>query len=217
MVWAGHRISGPERAPLTLDGSYTPTFREVSMSDQSIPASVVYKEIPGFPGYRVGSDGSVWSCWKRKSLGRRRGIGRFLSEEWFPLKPYVDNVGRPSVVLGAGMARRTMRICRLVLLAFVGPCPEGMEACHDDGNPANNHPGNLRWDTERNNQRDRRRHGTVYEGERQHLAKLTCENVREIRRRRTNGESAPSLAKAFGVSLCTMCRVINGETWKHVK
>jgi hypothetical protein len=34
-----------------------------------------------------------------------------------------------------------------VLEAFVGPRPEGMEACHNNGNPAANRLENLRWDT----------------------------------------------------------------------
>lgn len=27
--------------------------------------TVEYRDIEGFPGYRIGSDGTVWSCWKR--------------------------------------------------------------------------------------------------------------------------------------------------------
>lgn len=48
---------------------------------------------------------------------------------------------------------------RLVLEAFVGPCPSGCEGCHYDGNPANNIVSNLRWDTTKNNCLDKRRHG----------------------------------------------------------
>lgn len=48
---------------------------------------------------------------------------------------------------------------RLVLMAFVGPCPEGMVTCHNDGDPANNHLTNLRWDTVSENARDVVRHG----------------------------------------------------------
>jgi len=47
----------------------------------------------------------------------------------------------------------------MVLEAFVGPCPEGMECCHRDGNPANNHVGNLYWGTRSENLYDAVRHG----------------------------------------------------------
>lgn len=47
-----------------------------------------------------------------------------------------------------------------MLTAFVGPCPDGMEGCHNDGDPHNNRLDNLRWDTRANNARDAIRHGT---------------------------------------------------------
>jgi len=47
---------------------------------------------------------------------------------------------------------------RLVLEAFIGPCPEGLEACHEDGNPANNNLSNLRYDTHQANSFDRVQH-----------------------------------------------------------
>jgi hypothetical protein len=47
---------------------------------------------------------------------------------------------------------------RLVLEAFIGPCPPGMEACHyPDPSRQNNHVGNLRWDTKQENAHDRYR------------------------------------------------------------
>ena len=49
---------------------------------------------------------------------------------------------------------------RLVLEAFVGLRPEGLEGCHNDGDPTNNVPSNLRWDTHSSNVYDRREHGT---------------------------------------------------------
>lgn len=50
----------------------------------------------------------------------------------------------------------------LVLTAFYGPCPEGMEGCHHDGDPLNNRLGNLRWDTHVGNVSDSIRHGTFW-------------------------------------------------------
>ena len=48
---------------------------------------------------------------------------------------------------------------RVVLEAFVGPCPEGHEACHNNGNPSDNRLENLRWDTKSANALDRVRDG----------------------------------------------------------
>lgn len=45
----------------------------------------------------------------------------------------------------------------LVLRAFVGPCPEGLEGLHWDDVKLNNHLSNLRWGTRRENLLDRYR------------------------------------------------------------
>jgi len=72
-------------------------------------------------------------------------------------------------------------IHRLVLSEFVGPCPAGMEGCHNDGNAFNNRVENLRWDTCKNNHNDKKKHGTVLYGERNHASKLTDKDVLNIR------------------------------------
>jgi hypothetical protein len=48
-----------------------------------------------------------------------------------------------------------MKIHRLVLLVFIGECPEGMECDHIDRNKANNHIDNLRWVTKYENMMNR--------------------------------------------------------------
>jgi hypothetical protein len=44
----------------------------------------------------------------------------------------------------------------MVLFAFVGPCPEGMECCHENDVRDDNRIENLRWDTHANNLAQRR-------------------------------------------------------------
>ena len=46
------------------------------------------------------------------------------------------------------------KIHLLVLEAFVGPRPEGLVGCHNDGDVTNNTLENLRWDTQANNIQD---------------------------------------------------------------
>lgn len=48
----------------------------------------------------------------------------------------------------------------LVLTAFVGPRPHGMQACHWDDTPENNRLSNLRWDTHAGNSADKERNNT---------------------------------------------------------
>jgi HNH endonuclease/NUMOD4 motif len=52
----------------------------------------------------------------------------------------------------------TKCVHRLVLEAFVGPPPQGHEACHRDGKHLNNSIANLYWGTRSDNLRDQVRH-----------------------------------------------------------
>ncbi|WP_194385339.1 NUMOD4 motif-containing HNH endonuclease [Microbacterium luteum] len=61
---------------------------------------------------------------------------------------------------GVGGRKQSRYVHQLVLEAFVGPMPEGMEGCHYDGDPRNNRLENLRWDTHAGNMQDAVRHGT---------------------------------------------------------
>lgn len=55
---------------------------------------------------------------------------------------------------------KAFRVHRLVMAAFVGPCPEGMEVCHNNGVSNDNRLANLRYDTRSANNLDQVRHGT---------------------------------------------------------
>lgn len=53
------------------------------------------------------------------------------------------------------------KVHRLVLEAFVGPCPEGMECDHIDRDKLNNHVSNLRWTDRTGNNRNTRKQDRV--------------------------------------------------------
>ena len=96
--------------------------------------------------------------------------------------------------LKVNIANRTKWIHVLVLEAFVGPRPDGHEACHNDGNTHNNDVSNLRWDTPANNQQDRVRHGTS-------CRKLTSKQAEQIRHLySTKQKNSKELGVMFGVS-----------------
>lgn len=104
------------------------------------------------------------------------------------------------------------RVCvhRLVLLAFVGPCPLGYEGCHNDGKAWNNHISNLRWDTHKSNQADRRKHGTNTK----HLAILTPRQVIRIRTEREVQDR--TWVSRFGVSNGTIRNARVGFTFRDI-
>jgi len=103
---------------------------------------------------------------------------------------------------------------RLVMKAFKGATPAGLEIAHLDGDVTNNHLGNLCFVTHSENERHKLDHGTMVHGELQHMAKLDWDDVFWIR---TNADYwAPSeLAEKYGVATDTIRRVISRKTWKH--
>lgn len=102
---------------------------------------------------------------------------------------------------------------RLVLEIFAGPCPEGMEARHLNGDRHDNRRVNLQWGTKAENAADKIAHGTSGRGERNPMARLTAVAVEEIRRRAASGEVQRSLAREYGVSPMTVSRAVRGESW----
>lgn len=172
---------------------------------------VQFRVVPGFFGYAIGDDGSIWS---RRIGGRTAGT---VSRKWKRLRQQRDKDGYYIVALyRLDGTVRVFRISHLVLTAFVGPCPPGMEACHDDGNNADNRLGNLRWDTHGNNIRDKKRHGTEVQGERHYHARLTSNAVSEIRLDYARGVMAKTLAAQHGVKTGTIYDIVYRRSWKHL-
>jgi hypothetical protein len=170
---------------------------------------VLYRLIEGFTGYRARNDGVVESCW------RRGGPNPCLTETWRPLKPTPQHRGHLAVCLVRGGRKYTRHVHRLVLEAFAGPCPEGRECCHEDGDPANNSLGNLRWDTHQANMDDMLRHGTRRMGTRAG-AKLAEEEVLDIRRLKAAGVPMDRLAASHGVSRANIEAIVYRRSWRHL-
>jgi len=183
------------------------------MSQQS---TFAYCDIPGFEGYRVGGDGSVWTRWTRRHKGKRGGYWA-PDGEWRLLASSPDKAGRPCVsIKPTNGDHQTIRTCKLVLLAFVGPCPPGMEACHENGDPADNRIENLSWGTHTDNMADRIRHGRYTRGSAHFNAKLTEADVVLMRQLRAEGMSFRKLAERFGISSSTVLDIIQRKWWKHI-
>lgn len=104
----------------------------------------------------------------------------------------------------------------LVLEAFVGPRPEGLEACHNNGNKSDNALGNLRWDTHSSNLADKHAHGTAQIGSLNAATKLDESRVKAIKDGLPRKETCSSLAKKFGVSDGAIYKIRDGKTWSHL-
>jgi hypothetical protein len=178
---------------------------------RSVAGVVEYRVVEGFPGYRVGDDGSVWSRWKRTQKAW------IVGDEWRRMKPSPKQGGYLRVSLRGDGKRASGLVHVLVLTAFVGPCPDGKQARHDDGDPTNNRLDNLFWGTPKQNCDDRVRHGTAVRGVRAGCAKLSDSAVSAIIDRLSRGESKKAIARGSAVTETIIRRIAQGKAWTHVR
>lgn len=159
-----------------------------------------YRTVPGFPNYRVYTNGSVWS----KSSG-----------DWKQL--YGGNKKYLRVSLANHGTIAMWNIHALVLTLFSGPCPKGMQSRHLNGNCKDNRRSNLAWGTPKENNNDKVTHGTQPRGESHHTAKMTDEVVLVARKRWSDGEYLSNIAKSLGVNYFTLYTAVRGIDWKHLE
>lgn len=143
--------------------------------------------------------------------------------------------------------RKNRAVHRLICQAFHGDPPsDAHEASHINGDKLDNRACNLAWKTHRENEADKRRHGTLLTGDRHYSRKephrlargdrhgsrlhpermrrgsqqtqsvLNDDAVRMIRRIAAHGCNATDLARGFGVSDTTIGRIVSRTAWKHV-
>lgn len=118
-------------------------------------SEVEWRALPGYEGlYEVSSDGAV------RSLERLSIRGVRVKARVMRLQPNPRG-GHLQVDLHDREGKRwNAKVHQLVMLAFVGPCPSGLEVLHGDGIPANNRLSNLSYGTKSQNKLDQVRHGT---------------------------------------------------------
>lgn len=136
-------------------------------------------------------------CWNWKGAIQRDGYGHFKS------------------------ADKTVSSHRYAYEQMVGPIASGMDLLHSCDNRRCVNPAHLRQGTHGENMLEakaKRRHA---HGVRSHHAKLTEDQVREIRRlwirtgyRKTN---AKELSERFGVTTGTICGIARRYIWEYVE
>jgi hypothetical protein len=143
-------------------------IRSTTVSEQWLPTV----EVPDL--YQVSDQGQVKALSRARRI--RGGIVVMMPERILtPNRSHKKGYLRVSLRLHGGkQAQRYVH--RLVLEAFVGPCPEGMQARHyPDPDPTNNRLANLSWDTPSQDNYDRVEHGTH-----QHAKKTHCKHGHEF-------------------------------------
>lgn len=139
-----------------------------------------WKTLPSDTRYAVSDRGRVRGVFGRIVAG---GLGGALGNQY----RYVWIGGK-----------RKRKVASVVAECFIGPRPTGMVIRHVDGERLNDASENLAYGTHKENSADMHTHGTILTGIRNPRAKLTDEQVSEIRS--IEYETQALIASRFGIS-----------------
>jgi hypothetical protein len=165
----------------------------------------IWKPVIGFDDYEVSNLGRVRS--------HKQNTARIL-------KPTPQRSGHLQLWLRRDGKTVPVRVHRLVLEAFVSPCPDGCVGTHKDDDPSNNLLENLEWNTQSNNIRQCVANGrrtqpnpTPTPGLLHWGHKLTKEQVLAIR---NDNRSYSAIAKDYGIGTMTAYRCKKRISYKDV-
>jgi len=167
----------------------------------------VWRDVPGFPNYQVSDQGRV-----RSRLRRGRPPKDSTRQRQHPptlLKPRTTRLGYATVAMNGSDGVFGRLVHRLVLEAFVGPCPEGQQCCHYDGDKLNNRLSNFRWGTPLENAADSIRLGKM-------ASKLDHDQVLDVYRRWCAGESTAAIADDLKVKRASVAGIISGKRRRSI-
>jgi hypothetical protein len=136
------------------------------------------------------------------------------------MKPALDARGYLRTMIKKDCGKlSTIKMHRLVAQAYL-PNPENLATVnHKDGVKTNNAVENLEWMSHTQNVIHSFAIGIQSNaGSKNPLAKLTEEQVREIRATYVRKAGNRGIfAKKYGIGIATLKNVISGKTWTHVK
>lgn len=176
---------------------------------------MAFEDLPGerwadVPGYE--------GRFQASTLGRVRSLLTVRGKAG----PYIvgwrrapDN--RMRVVLSDARGDRSdILVSSVILSTFIGSRPPGMEAAHENDDPTDDRLANLAWKSSKANKADARRNGKLAVGERRWNARVTAEQVREIRTSKAGGCSWAYLAIRHGLTVSAVRAIVTRRTWQHV-
>lgn len=162
----------------------------------------------------VGYDG----IYEISDLGRVKRIGKCTaSPKERILKTRIGPDGYCVAFLSYSCKVKAKRIHAIVLEAFIGPRPLGMQANHKNGIKTDNQPKNLEWVTLRENIAHATRNGLVPSGENHWNSKLKERHILEIRKRIQTGQTQGKIAAIYKVNRRTISKIGTRKAWKNIK
>lgn len=191
-------------------------------TDEKWKSVVGYEEF-----YSVSNTGKIR---RDKGGSNNAKIGRILKQR-------LNTHGYVSVILSKFGTEKSFTVHRLVVKAFIGEIPDGLQINHKNGNKTDNRLENLECVTPSENRLHcnkvlfpngenflrgdkwcKSHLASIPRGEKQKMAKLNEQKVKEIRQIYGEGQSTlKQLAEKYGVHFSIIHDVIKRTAWKHVE
>lgn len=170
----------------------------------------IWKPVKEYEGiYEVSNYGRVRSIGSKHYVNKGTG-GFYRFRKGCIFKIQNASNGYKQVVLSKNGEHRIYRVHRLVAEAFI-PNPLRLpEVNHKDEDRTNNNVDNLEWCTHQYNNSYGNKPAR---GSKNPMARLTNEQVKEIRKRRAAGELLRTIAEDYGISLNHVGNIVNGRRW----
>ena len=113
--------------------------------------------------------------------------------------------------------RKTYRTHRKSYEVFIGEIPKGIQVNHKCDNKICCNPNHLFIGTHKDNMKDRNNKNRTAKGEDNGRAKLTENEVINIRKLwKSTRYTQKELSARFNVSAMNVCTIVNNKTWKHI-
>lgn len=177
------------------------------------------KDIKNFPGYRIDTNGDVWSCKKQVHKKDNRGMVTEFTNIFLKLVQRPNKGGYQCVHLRNDGKSFLKTVHGLVLENFKCKREGGLQCRHLDGDKLNNKLNNLKWGTAIENHNDKRLHGTTAYGENNANSKL---NKFQVQRIRLMKEVDPKIkltviARMFNLDKTTIWDIVHRRSWRHIE
>jgi hypothetical protein len=169
---------------------------------------VILVAIPNEEGFFAQEDGTIWTrlikvrVWRAPSVWVKGSAWREVIPDNATRRPYVK------------LRTRRRYVAHLILEAFVGPCPDGMECCHKDDDPSNSRLDNLRWDTHAANISECRK--SDRRGDLHPRARVYDHDVASIRADHAGGMTREALMRKYNLPAYTVRDIVLRRSYKHV-
>lgn len=195
------------------------SLKDIVINIDGIKVREIWKDVVGYEGYyAVSNFGRVKSFSRMVWTGRKHNKRKERI-----LRQKINKYGYLLVAPQVGKIRKYSFVHTLVAKAFIKNPENKNQVNHKWGNKKDNRPSELEWMTAKENSNHAISIGIdSVVGESNGRAKLTEDQVREIRLRYVCGSANRSrsreiLSKEFGVSKSIISRVAWGDSWKHVE